>query len=346
MESVLQIRVCSSSFRHHQISMSPSSSKLTPSCKRLTVKCASKKGGNSTVSSKRPVNASGGFGPKAAPKTSFDGGVLLKRSESIAEPYGNRVQLRMHRYKCAVAKPAEIGDAADVARDVNKEQSIETAQNGKEQGDNDEEEDNYPLWMEEDDPTWPEGEDEGYGFQVSQFFEKWGDVKVKNVDENGKEVEKENDSDDESDDLSLKWEEEEEQWIVREINFLEWDLVALQDPTPLIVFGFERYGSSGASCWTLLKELETMLKRIIDSRKYPVRAVKFDVNIEQDLAAALKIETIPTLLFIKAGKMVYRMTGVKSASDLLLVTSHLFYHSTRPAFMDDHKTSESLSNTV
>ncbi|KAL3682336.1 hypothetical protein R1sor_000358 [Riccia sorocarpa] len=83
MESVLQIQVCSSSFRHHQISMSPSSFKLTPSCKRLTVKCASKKGGNSTVSSKRPANASGGFGPKASPKTSFDGGVLLKRSEQL-----------------------------------------------------------------------------------------------------------------------------------------------------------------------------------------------------------------------------------------------------------------------
>ncbi|KAL2651516.1 hypothetical protein R1flu_019644 [Riccia fluitans] len=253
----------------------------------------------------------------------------------LGNPHGNRLQFRMHRFKCAVAKPVEIQDGSENANNGSKEQS----------DNDDEEEDDYPLWMEEDDPTWPEGEDEGYGFQVSQFFEKWGDVKVKNVDEDGKEVEKENDSDDEDDDLSLKWEEEEDQWIVREINFLEWDLVALEDPTPLIVFGFERYGSSGSNCWALLKELETMLKRIVDSRKYPVRAVKFDVNIEPDLAAALKIKTIPTLLFIKAGKLVYRMTGVKSADDLLLITSHLFYHSTRPAFMDDDKTSDSLTNT-
>ncbi|KAG6547612.1 hypothetical protein Mapa_011061 [Marchantia paleacea] len=242
----------------------------------------------------------------------------------------NRLQFRLLRCRCAAFKPVQVEEGS------------------KNEQTDDEEEDDYPLWMEEDDPTWPEGEDDGYGFQVSQFFEKWGNVKVKNVEEDGKIIEEEEgkiDDEDEGDaDLSLKWEQEEYQWIVREINFLEWDLVALQDPTPLIVLGFERYGSSGVDGWALLKELETMVKRIIDSRKYPVRAVKLDVNIEADLAAALKIKTIPTLLFINAGKLVYRMTGVKSADELLQITSHLFYHSTKPACMGDDKTSESVAN--
>ncbi|BBM99331.1 hypothetical protein MPTK1_1g20510 [Marchantia polymorpha subsp. ruderalis] len=241
----------------------------------------------------------------------------------------NRVQFRMLRYRCAASKPVQVEDSRNEQTD-------------------DDEEDDYPMFMEEDDPTWPEGEDDGYGFQVSQFFEKWGKVKVKNVDDDGKIIEDEEgktDDDDEGDtDLSLKWEQEEYQWIVREINFLEWDLVALQDPTPLIVLGFERYGSSGVDGWALLKELETMIKRIIDSRKYPVRAVKLDVNIEADLAAALKMKTVPTLLFINAGKLVYRMTGVKSADELLQITSHLFYHSTKPSCMADDKTSESVAN--
>ncbi|BBN10989.1 hypothetical protein MPTK1_5g08170 [Marchantia polymorpha subsp. ruderalis] len=45
------------------------------------VRCAGKRGG--TVSTKRPANATGGFGAKAPVKTSFDAGVLLKRSEQI-----------------------------------------------------------------------------------------------------------------------------------------------------------------------------------------------------------------------------------------------------------------------
>ncbi|KAL3695480.1 hypothetical protein R1sor_009556 [Riccia sorocarpa] len=115
MESVLHIRVCSSSFRHHQISMSPSSFKLTPSCKRLAVKCASRKGGNSTVSSRdlaqklprKPVSETShaGFNCNSALRArvsvherndwgckrlllclchaAFDGVVLLKRSEEL-----------------------------------------------------------------------------------------------------------------------------------------------------------------------------------------------------------------------------------------------------------------------
>ncbi|KAL3695403.1 hypothetical protein R1sor_009479 [Riccia sorocarpa] len=66
--------------------MSPSIFKLTPSCKRLTVKCASRKGGSSTVSSrdlaqKLPRKAVSETSP--AGFNSFDGGVLLKRSEQL-----------------------------------------------------------------------------------------------------------------------------------------------------------------------------------------------------------------------------------------------------------------------
>lgn len=77
------------------------------------------------------------------------------------------------------------------------------------------------------------------------------------------------------------------------------------DPTPLMVFHFERSSSSGVDGWALLKELENMIKRIIDSRKYLVWAVKLDVNIEADHAAALKMKTVPTLKSISENDMLF-----------------------------------------
>jgi hypothetical protein len=100
------------------------------------------------------------------------------------------------------------------------------------------EDDDYPLWMEEDDPNWPEDDPngEGVGFPVDSFFQP----KIVNVPNEDGSVD--TDSDEDEEDTDVNWEAEQYQWVVREISSGEWDTVAIEDSTPLIFFAFERYG--------------------------------------------------------------------------------------------------------
>lgn len=133
--------------------------------------------------------------------------------------------LHLHRngvriFKCKSAANEDLNTPIDVA-------ATERLVVGDEDGD-------YPLWMEEDDPNWPEDDPngEGVGFQVDNFFNFQPKI-VNEPNEDGSVDE---------DDTDLNWEAEQYQWIVREITSAEWDLVAREDPTPLIFFAFERYG--------------------------------------------------------------------------------------------------------
>ncbi|CAM6124498.1 unnamed protein product [Calypogeia fissa] len=191
------------------------------------------------------------------------------------------------------------------------------------------EDDDYPLWMEEDDPNWPEEDPngDGVGFKVDNFF------KPKIVNEPNEDGSVDEDA------IDFNWEAEQYQWVLREISSIEWEMVALEDPTPLLFFAFERYGPSGPECWKTLEEVEKVVRTIVESRKYPVRAVKLDISSEPAVGDALEIMMLPALLFIKNGKLLYRLYGVKPADEILAIASHLFYHSTRPACMDELDTS-------
>ena len=58
--------------------------------------------------------------------------------------------------------------------------------------------------------------------------------------------------------------------------------------------------------------LEELKGKVGDKAKI----VKIDVDQQQDLASQYMIQSVPTLMIFKAGKQVYRQSGVKSASDL------------------------------
>lgn len=93
-----------------------------------------------------------------------------------------------------------------------------------------------PLWVEEDDPTWPEEGEDGWGFSLSQFFEE---PKIKTVKTKSSDAD---DSDDEDDELALNWENEADDWMIKEITSAEWEATVFAEPSPLVLYVFARYG--------------------------------------------------------------------------------------------------------
>ncbi|KAG1328266.1 Thioredoxin-like fold domain-containing protein MRL7, chloroplastic [Cocos nucifera] len=157
--------------------------------------------------------------------------------------------------------------------------------------------------VEEEDPDWPLDADIGWGIRASEYFEKHP---IKNVVVDGVEID---------------WEGEMDEGWVKEINCLEWESFAFH-PSPLVVLVFERYRRA-ADNWRLLKELEKAAK-----------TVKIDINIETDLAYALKVKECPQLLFLKGKRILYREKELRTADELVQMIAHFYYNAKRPSWID------------
>eukprot|EP00249_Psilotum_nudum_P022982 c28711_g1_i2 orf=518-1462(-) len=183
----------------------------------------------------------------------------------------------------------------------------------------------YPTCVEEEDPTWPDGPDDGWGFRYSDFFK---DFKVKNSTGG------QHDSDD--DDVEeFDWEGEPDRWVAEEITSIEWEATVFHDPSPLVVLIFERYGKRASESFKVLKELEDVANQIWVSNKLPPRLVKIDASVEIDMASALRVTECPSLLFIKAGKLLHRLTGHRTSEDLLKIIAYFYYGARRPSCLND-----------
>ncbi|KAJ6826111.1 uncharacterized protein M6B38_374100 [Iris pallida] len=179
-----------------------------------------------------------------------------------------------------------------------------------------EEEEEAGAVVEEEDPEWPVDADVGWGVRASEYFERHPIRNV--VAEDGVEID---------------WEGEMEEGWVKEINCLEWESFAFH-PSPLIVLVFERYNRA-ADNWKLLKELEKAAKVYWSAKdRLPPRTVKIDINIETDLAYALKVKECPQLLFLKGNKILYREKESRTADELVHMIAHFYYNAKRPSWID------------
>ncbi|KAK1270642.1 hypothetical protein QJS04_geneDACA006162 [Acorus gramineus] len=141
--------------------------------------------------------------------------------------------------------------------------------------------------VEEEDEDWPLDAEVGWGVRASEYFEKHP---IRNVVVDGVEID---------------WEGEMEEGLVKEVNCLEWESFAFH-PSPLIVLVFERYNRATEN-WKVLMELEKAAKVFWNAKdRLPPRTIKIDMNIETDLAYALKVRECPQLLFLRGNRMVYR----------------------------------------
>ncbi|XP_010251386.1 PREDICTED: uncharacterized protein LOC104593326 [Nelumbo nucifera] len=171
--------------------------------------------------------------------------------------------------------------------------------------------------VEEDDPNWPLDADVGWGIRASEYFEKHPIRNV--VGEDGVEIDWEGEIDD-------NW--------VKEINCLEWESFAFH-PSPLMVLVFERYNRATDN-WKFLKELEKAIKIYWKAKdRLPPRAVKIDINIERDLAYALKVRECPQLLFLRGNRILYREKDIRTSDELVQMIAHFYYNAKKPSWIDD-----------
>ncbi|TQE09834.1 hypothetical protein C1H46_004608 [Malus baccata] len=165
------------------------------------------------------------------------------------------------------------------------------------------------MVVEEESKDWPLDADVGWGIRASEYFENHPIRNV--VGDNGVEID---------------WEGEVEDNWVKEINCLEWESFAFH-PSPLLVLVFERYNRASEN-WKALKELEKAVK-----------SVKIDINIERDLAYALKVRDCPQILFVRGNRILYREKEIRTAKELVPMIAHFYYNAKRPSWIDANELS-------
>ncbi|CAN1131535.1 Thioredoxin-like fold domain-containing protein MRL7 homolog, chloroplastic [Linum perenne] len=170
--------------------------------------------------------------------------------------------------------------------------------------------------VEEEATHWPLDADVGWGIRASEYFEQHP---IKNVvGEDGFEID---------------WEKELDEGWVQEINCLEWESIAFH-PSPLIVLVFERYNRATDN-WKTLQELEKAAQVYWNAKdRLPPRTVKIDMNIERDLACALKVKECPQILFLRGHRLMYREKEFRTSEELVQMIAHFYYNAKRPAFVN------------
>lgn len=173
------------------------------------------------------------------------------------------------------------------------------------------------IVVEEEDPNWPLDADVGWGVRASEYFEQHP---IKNVVGD--------------DGVEIDWEGEIDDNWVQEINCLEWESFAFH-PSPLVVLVFERYNRATDN-WKTLKELEKALQVYWNAKdRLPPRSVKIDINIERDLAYALKVRECPQILFLRGNKVLYREKDFRMADELVQMIAFFYYKAKKPLWIND-----------
>ena len=72
------------------------------------------------------------------------------------------------------------------------------------------------------------------------------------------------------------------------------------------------------------KMMSPILQEVKSTLKEDIKIIKINVDQHQDLAAHFMVRGVPTFMLFKTGKMLWRQSGVLSASDLIkIITTHL-----------------------
>lgn len=225
-------------------------------------------------------------------------------------------RLQTLQYKSNGRRNGNRARASDIHSE-NRRDSVSTKEDVTDK--NDSEVFDYPLFVDEEDPDWPEEEEDGWGLQLSQFFDK---MKVKN--------EKDDDDVDYLTEDELDWDDDTEtQLPVKDITAKDWEDAVFRDLGPLVVLFFDRYHRPFDNM-KARKELEKAIQIFWDSDKPSPRAVKLDAAKETDLVSTLKVKDSPIILFIKSGKIFLRLTEILTADDLAKIMAYFYYGSNQP----------------
>ncbi|XWS65325.1 hypothetical protein CRYUN_Cryun05aG0083700 [Craigia yunnanensis] len=180
----------------------------------------------------------------------------------------------------------------------------------------------YPLVVDEDDPDWPEDAD-GRGFNLGQFFDK---ITIKNV-------KKDNDDDDYDSENEVVWQDDNYIRPIKHIKTAQWEETVFKDISPLIILVHNRYKrpKENERVWD---ELEKAVHIIWNCRLPSPRCVAVDAVVEDSLISALKVSVFPEIIFTKAGKILYREQGFRTADELSKMMAFFYYGAAKPPCLD------------
>ncbi|MBA0640776.1 hypothetical protein Goklo_023683 [Gossypium klotzschianum] len=220
------------------------------------------------------------------------------------------------------------------------------------------------MVVEEDDPDWPLDADIGWGIRASEYFEQHA---IKNVvGEDGFEIDWEGEIDDSwvKEINCLEWESfafhpsplivlvferykrATHNW--KTLKELEKAIQVYWNSKdrlpPRLQFMYSIRSLEKAYCIsTLLEKGQNICLAVLhylsandDALEYSWKqAVKLDINIERDLAYALKVRECPQLLFLRGNRIMYREKEFRKADELVQMIAYFYYNAKKPAWIDE-----------
>ncbi|KAL1221176.1 Thioredoxin-like fold domain-containing protein MRL7L [Cardamine amara subsp. amara] len=183
----------------------------------------------------------------------------------------------------------------------------------------------YPLVVNEEDPNWPEDAD-GWGFSFNQFFNK---ITIKN--EKKDDDDDDDDDDDEGDDSKkeIVWQDDNYIRPIKDLTTAEWEETVFKDISPLMVLVHNRYKRPKEN-EKFREELDKAINIIWNCGLPSPRCVAVDAVVETDLASALQVSVFPEIIFTKAGKILYREKGIRTAYELSKIMAFFYYGASKP----------------
>ncbi|XP_010414077.1 PREDICTED: kinesin-related protein 4-like isoform X1 [Camelina sativa] len=180
----------------------------------------------------------------------------------------------------------------------------------------------YPLVVNEEDPDWPEDAD-GWGFSFNQFFNK---ITIKNEKKDD-----DDDDDDEGDDSEkeIVWQDDNYIRPIKDLTTAEWEETVFKDISPLMVLVHNRYKRPKEN-EKFREELEKAIQVIWSCGLPSPRCVAVDAVVETDLVSALQVSVFPEIIFTKAGKILYREKGIRTADELSKIMAFFYYGAAKP----------------
>ena len=85
-------------------------------------------------------------------------------------------------------------------------------------------------------------------------------------------------------------------------------------PVPVLINFYTDWNESSLSMHPVIKDVACALGD-------KVKVIKIDVDKNQELAIALRIQGLPTLMMYNAGQMVWRQTGSLDANSIITIVN-------------------------
>nr|6NE8_A Chain A, Thioredoxin-like fold domain-containing protein MRL7L, chloroplastic [Arabidopsis thaliana] len=116
---------------------------------------------------------------------------------------------------------------------------------------------------------------------------------------------------------------------IKDLTTAEWEEAVFKDISPLMVLVHNRYKRPKEN-EKFREELEKAIQVIWNCGLPSPRCVAVDAVVETDLVSALKVSVFPEIIFTKAGKILYREKGIRTADELSKIMAFFYYGAAKP----------------